>query len=287
MTLLPATVLLCALTAVLDSRAAEVQPVLVGRTAGYVVGDILTQKIPLKHNGKQWSATELPPIGRVGLSLWRRSATVQSDGDDRQWLVMQYQVINAPQSLSVWQLPAVTVSSSDASGESLQVPPQSFTVSRFTPAEPVVRDGLGAMQPDRLPDPAPLVPLERRTWLALSALVATLLLWFAAVQWQRHRTRSRRPFSHAMRDLKTLPDNSPEAWRRLQHALNDAAGQVIRPGNLDALFMRLPYLKQERSELEAFCQNATTLFFGGVRPDGALSTHRLARRLKQLEERHA
>jgi mxaA protein len=125
----------------------------------------------------------------------------------------------------------------------------------------------------------------QRMWLAAGALAATLLSWATALVLRRRWLRGRLPFARALRDLARLPDDAPQAWRRLQHALNDAAGQVVRIGNVDQLLARAPYLAAERAAIEKFCREASALFFSGAAPAGGVRA--LARRLGRLERRHA
>ena len=254
------------------------------RSFGYTVGDIVVQRVPLVRDGKDFEPESLPPPGRVGRSFWRRDARVAKDAEGRSWLLVEYQIINAPPALEVWFLPPLQIKGAGAAGM-LDVAPWRFSIGPLTPPEAFNAQGLGAMRGDLLPAPAALAPLARRTWLAAGALAVTLLSWVAALVLRRRWLRGRLPFARALRDLARLPDDAPQAWRRLQHALNDAAGQVVRTGNIDQLLARAPYLAAERAAIENFCREASALFFSGAAPAGGVRA--LARRLGRLERRYA
>ncbi|MFS0757976.1 calcium incorporation protein MxaA [Noviherbaspirillum sp. 1P10PC] len=255
------------------------------RTFGYTLGDIIVQQVPLVRDGKDFELESLPPPGRVGRSFWRRAARTAQDPEGRRWLLVEYQIINAPPALEVWFLPPLQLKGVGAGV--LDVEPWRFSIAPLTPPEAFDAPGLGAMRDDLLPAPVPLAPLVRRTWLAAAALGMTLLLWGTALYWRRRSLRDRLPFARALRDLAHMPDDAPQAWRRLQHALNDAAGQVVRSGNVDRLLASAPYLARERDAIEQFCREASALFFSGAAPAPAGSVRALARRLGRLERQYA
>lgn len=253
------------------------------RSFGYTIGDIVIQQVPLVRDGKAFEPESLPPPGRIGRSFWRRDARVAKDEEGRSWLLVEYQIINAPPALEVWFLPPLQIKGAGASV--LDVAPWRFSIGPLTPPEAFNALGLGAMREDLLPAPAPQAPLAQRIWLAAGALAVTLLSWAAALLLRRRWLRGRLPFARALRDLVRLPDDAPQAWRCLQHALNDAAGQVVRAGNVDQLLARAPYLASERAAIEQFCREASALFFNGAAPAGGVRA--LARRLGRLERRYA
>lgn len=255
------------------------------RTFGYTVGDIIVQRVPLTREGREFQPESLPPPGRVGRSFWRRGARIARDEANRSWLLVEYQIINAPPALEVWFLPPLQIKGAGAA--LIDVEPWRFSIGPLTPPEAFAAQGLGAMRADALPEPVPLAPLGQRLKLLAAALGLTLLLWAAALQLRQRAMRGRLPFASALRDLAGMPADAPQAWRRLQHALNDAAGQVVRAGNVDQLIASAPYLAGERAAIEAFCRDASTLFFSGAAPAGAGGVQALARRLGRLERRHA
>lgn len=254
------------------------------RTFGYTIGDILVQQVLLVRDGKDFKPESLPPPGRVGRSFWRRDARVAKDAEGRSWLLVEYQIINAPPALEMWFLPPLQLKGAGAAGM-LDVAPWRFSIGPLTPPEAFNAQGLGAMRDDLLPQAKPLAPLAQRMWLASGALAVTLLSWVTALLLRRRWLRGRLPFARALRDLARLPDDAPQAWRRLQHAFNEAAGQVVRTDNVDQLLARVPYLAPERSAIEKFCRETSALFFSGAAPAGDVRA--LARRLGRLERRYA
>lgn len=252
---------------------------------GYTLGDLIIQKVPLVRDGQNFELQSLPPPGRVGRSFWRRAARTAQDAEGRRWLLVEYQIINAPPALEVWFLPPLQLKGIGAGV--LDVEPWRFSIAPLTPPEAFNAPGLGAMRDDLLPAAVSVAPLVRRTWLAAGALGMTLLLWGTALYLRRRSLRDRLPFARALRDLAHMPDDVPQAWRRLQHALNDAAGQVVRSGNVDQLLASAPYLAAERAAIEQFCREASAMFFSGTAPAPTGSVRALARRLGRLERRYA
>ena len=76
------------------------------RPFGYVVGDVMTQRVLLEIDGHELAPAELPKAERVNVWLERRPARIESLPDGHRWLALDYQVINAPQSLTTVNLPA-------------------------------------------------------------------------------------------------------------------------------------------------------------------------------------
>lgn len=256
------------------------------RPYGYVIGDMLEQRIALQSGGAAFVPATLPRAEPVGVSLWRRAVERETDAAGIEWLVLRYQVVNTPSALAVWELPALELASADPK-VSLSVPVWAFSVSPFTRAQAFGKGELTALRVDRNAPVVPLAPLDRRLKIAGAALCFALLLWAAYGWWHYQRSGRHLPFARAVRDLRNLPENSPMAWRRVQHALNDAAGHVVRADTLDALLARAPWLAQERAMLERFCRDSRALFFGRGLPVDATPAHVMAARLRKIERRHA
>lgn len=290
LTRLPGFVALLALAMLLAVVSGLPSPVPASRSGiedrpfGYVIGDIVEQRVRLQAAGKRFVSAELPRAGRVGISLWRRDVHEEVDASGQPWLVLRYQIINAPPALTIWELPALQLKSADPA-ITLWVPASPFSVAPFTPRQPFDRGNLPTLRADRGPEQIALGPLERRMKFAAGALVGCLLLWGGYAVWQRLIHDRDLPFSRAVRDMRRLPDQSPQAWRRLQHALNEAAGHVVRANTLDKLIEQAPNLAQERAALERFCQESSALFFGRGLPADAASAHALGVRLRRIERR--
>ena len=259
------------------------------RSYGIVIGDGLQQRIALGTPASPFMLTGLPPTGRIGNSLWRRSAVIGIDAAGQHWLQLDYQIINTPQTLSVWTLPALTLA---AGTGTLAVAGMPFSIAPFTPAQPFDAAALPALQPDDVPAAVALAPIELRIRLAAIALLATLVAWGSVIGWRYVRRGRHLPFARAVRDLHALSLQTDTtdplaAQRRLHHALNDAAGEVVRPATLVRLLTSSPYLLSEKAALAAFLATSQTVFFGTRPAPDAATVIALARRLRRLEQRHA
>ena len=260
------------------------------RAYGYSVGDLLQQRIALGTSSAPFVLAELPRIGRIGSSLWRRRSEEQIDRRGQHWLAIEYQLINTPQSLSVWYLPVLKLRAKDGSAV-LTVDRSPFSIGPFTPPQPYEIAALPGLQPDQPPALLSVAPLERRIRLATRALILVLLAWASLIGWRHLRRGRHLPFARAMHDLQgslRKMDTDPlAARRRLLHALNDTAGEVVRPSSVDKLITRAPYLATEREALERFVRESHAVFFGGRPEQDVDGIGFLAQRLRRLERRHA
>src|SRR5262245_59880896 len=100
---------LIALAALHCANAAAAVTVQQPRPFGYVLGDTLSQRILLESAGHNFDLAVLPRTERAGLWFARRGARVELAADKRRWLVLDYQLINAPQVLMTVNLPPVTL----------------------------------------------------------------------------------------------------------------------------------------------------------------------------------
>ncbi len=260
------------------------------RAYGYTIGDLLQQRIALGTVAAPFVPAELPRIGRIGTSLWRRRSAEQVDAGGQHWLQIEYQLINTPQSLTVWYLPRLLLKSADGS-RSITVANAAFSVSPFTPPQPFEDAALPALQPDAAPAPVALAPILRRIRAATAALLLVVAGWAAALLWRHMRRGRHLPFARAVREmraLRKLPAADPLALQRcLHHAFNATAGEVVRPASLPHLLRQAPHLAGERSAIDDFLRSSHAAFFGGQAPFEAAPVAALARRLRRLEQRHA
>ena len=213
------------------------------RAFGYTVGDVLQQRIALGTAAVPFALAELPRIGRIGASLWRRRSEEQVDRRGQHWLTIEYQLINTPQSLSVWYLPLLKLRAKNGSAV-LTVDNAPFSIGPTTPPQPYDIAALPALQPDQPPAPVSLAQAERRIRLALRTLIGVLLIWAGLVGWRYLRRGRHLPFARAVQDLQarsTIAGADPlAARRRLLHAFNDTAREVVRPATLDRVLARAP-----------------------------------------------
>lgn len=242
----------------------EVDPL---RPFGYVIGDIVTQRVVLEYDGKPLELGALPPLERTGNWFERRDARIERDAAGRRWLVLDYQIINVPEELRAIELPALDIETA-VSGRRLQTTPMPLTVAPLTPNVVLARAGLEEMRPD---DPAPHIdtaPYERGLHAALYAGALLVALWAALALLRQFNARRRLPFSRAQRDIARLDAGSIEVWRRLHRALDDTAGQVVRDHNLPLLLARAPWLAPLEADLRRFFEASQTRFFADRAVDG-------------------
>ncbi|WP_174447295.1 calcium incorporation protein MxaA [Paraburkholderia kururiensis] len=255
------------------------------RAFGHTIGDVLTQRVLLEANGHPVSAAAMPSAGRVGVWFERRAARVETDADGRRWLVLDYQLTNAPLAPTQVALPALELNT--AAGDVLRVPEWrigigplvadevSTTVSADASGASPIADplaGLSGIQPDRLAAPVALAPIRRRLGVALAALVVTLAAWGAWAWWRNAREAARLPFARAWRQMRRLDARaaqSESAWRVLHRALNETGGHVVHAGSLAAVIGRETWLQPLRPQLEQFYRQSDEHFFAVARRSDA------------------
>jgi mxaA protein len=255
------------------------------RAFGHTIGDVLTQRVLLQLDGHDFRPAKLPEPARIGVWFERHPARVETAADGPQWLVLQYQLLNAPRELATVNLPALKLAGPAGSPE-LQVPAWTISVAPLTPRRAFGEVGLPELQPDR---PAPRVetgPLQRRLRFSVGALVLALTAWGAWLAWRNWRASSAQPFARALRQLRRLAPNDPRAWRALHEAFDHTAGRVLQGATLPMLFEQSPQLKPLRARIEQFYAQSAALFFGPGLPAGALSPQQLCGELRRIERRH-
>jgi mxaA protein len=260
------------------------------RSFGYVLGDVMTQRVLLRVGSRPFEPPALPPLERTGAWLTRRAAAIETDGAGNRWLVLEYQVINAPQSLVAITLPALTLTSRTSGGAVLSVAAWPVSVAPLTPRSAFAQGALQPLQPDRQPSLLPTAPLQRTLSVSLAALAFVAFAWLGWWLWRNHRDACQMPFARAWHVLKRFDpaqvDHDSDAWRQVHRALNDAAGQALHPGTLDALFVRAPYLEPMRAQLERFYAHSGERFYALAPAHEPYRLLELCRDLRRLERRH-
>jgi mxaA protein len=259
------------------------------RAFGYVLGDVLTQRVLLTGAAGDVPQGALPSAGRIGVWLERRPSRIETGTDGHRWLVLSYQVTNSPPSLTAIELPALTLNLQ--AGAPLHVAAWPVTIGPLTPDSITGNGDLQAMRPDRPPPHLPLDRIERRFAGSLGALAVALLAWAAWWLLRNRREAARLPFARAWRDLSPGSTNmnaetdDPAAWRRLHRALDETAGRVVQHDTLAPLFARAPWLEPLRASLEQFYQQSAARFFGTGVPTASYPLRQLARELYLAERR--
>ena len=234
------------------------------RATGYFVGDMVTQRVLLESGARAVSPASLPTPGRVSAWFERRTASIQTDSALRRWLVVEYQILNAPPKLVTVKLPAwsVSIKDVDQSPATLTIPAASINIAPLSPPGSPTQVGAADLRPDRLPPVIPSKPLWRSIELSAGALCVTLLAWLGWVIWRNRRALATQPFAGALREMRTLDEREPRAWQALHRAFDRTAGHVIQHSTLPVLFERAPQLLAARTEIEQFFAQSSLLFFG-------------------------
>jgi mxaA protein len=254
------------------------------RGFGHVLGDLVTQRVLLEHQGRALEPAALPPADRVGLWLERRAARRETDADGRRWLAIDYQVINAPRAITTVPLPALALATRE--GVTLNLPAGSLSLGPLTAEAPP--GGAPLLQPDRPVAPLATLPLQRRLAQSLAALAAVLVAWAAWWGWRQWREARRLPFARAWRTLRRADGSQaqdPAAWRALHHALNETAGRVVHAATLPRLLEEAPQLQPLAERLRDFFRASGARFFG-AEAAAAFPLRELGRALRDAERRH-
>ncbi len=256
------------------------------RPFGYIVGDVLAQRVLLQVGGRRVEPVSLPSPGRSSAWFTRRRVSIAPDSQGRRWLVITYQIVNAPRSVASVSLPAWELALQNGA-PTLHVPAWRITVSPLTPAPPGGSASTGDLRPDRGPPSAPVGTIRRHLQLSSGALGATVIAWVGWIAWRNRRAATREPFARALRVIGGLEDSSPPAWQALHRAFDATAGRVVQPATLPALFAHAPQLLPLRADIERFYAQSAEMFFGGGSPKGdRLSPRELCTRLRRLERRY-
>jgi mxaA protein len=255
------------------------------RAFGYVLGDVITQRVLLEAARAPFEVAKVPGSQRVGIWLERRAARVETTVDDKRWLVVEYQLINAPRILTIVTVPPLLLESSDKTR--LLVPEWSISVGPLTPQSSAFDTaGMGELRPDR---PAALIdtaPIRRQVWFWLVALAATVAVWIGWTMWRNRQAALNLPFARAWSELRRLDSASPQAWQTLHRAFDRTAGQVMHAETLPLLFDEAPHLQPLRARIEEFFAASSERFFGDAQQSATVSVHALCDELQRLERRY-
>jgi mxaA protein len=256
------------------------------RPFGHVVGDVIEQRVLLQANGHGVEPASLPRSERIGVWLERRVPSIVSEAQGRRWLVVDYQLINAPQGLTTVNIPAWELGTK--SGVSLQVPRWPVSVGPLTARTVIAQGGLQALRADRPAPMLPTPPIVRQIEIWSGAFVLTLLLWVGWLAWRNWRDAVNQPFARAAREMRGVADDAPESWQALHRAFDRTAGRVVQSSTLASLFERARYLEPLRPRIEEFFGCSADYFFGAGAVGGpkSLAVHALCDDLRRFERRY-
>ena len=270
--------------------AAELAPhpaeVVQPRAFGLQLGDMLEQRIRLEADGVPFASDRLPPLERIGNWFARRSATRTRDIDGDEWLVVRYQLINAPPRLQIVTLPGLTLEASDG-GPALKVAAWPVSVAPIGRPNPFTEPGLGALRPDRPPATPSLAAIAERLRHSLLALAVVLAGWLGWWIWRARQERSSLPFARAWRSMRAFDDGDPRSWRALHRAFDASAGRVVDAASAAELFVRRPEFLPLAEDIRRFFRASGQRFFAGASSGEGVSPRSLCRALLRIERRHA
>ncbi|WP_234413976.1 calcium incorporation protein MxaA [Ideonella sp. A 288] len=256
------------------------------RSFGHVLGDVLTQRVLLAIGGVPVQPVAWPAAGRLDRWLERRPARVDTDRQGRRWLVVEHQVINAPQALMAIELPALRIATTG--GGVLVVAPWPVSIGPLAPAEVFGRGDLQAMRPDREVPLRDTAALQRDLQRTLSVLAAVLLAWSLWWGWRQWQDAQRLPFAQAWARIRRLEAGDAEAWLAMHHALNLSAGRVVHGATLAQWLADAPHLAPLQDRLEAFYRRSAERFYADDTAARAAEfpLAALSRALRDAERRH-
>jgi len=263
------------------SNATVEQP----RPFGYVVGDLLTQRVLLQLNGRAFEPDVLPRAERISAWLERRPARVEWAADGQRWLTVEYQVINAPQALTLVRVPAWELKAK-SSAEALRIGEWPLSLSPLTPRAAFASGDLRDLIPDRPTPNIATEPIRRKIVFSSSAFVLALVVWLSWLLWRNWRASATQPFANALREIRRVDEGAPEAWQALHRAFDRTAGRVTQIATLPSLFQQAPHFAPMRSRIEQFFQQSSERFFGPGLPQDALSVRALCADLRRIEKAH-
>lgn len=255
------------------------------RAFGYMLGDVITQRVLLTSKTKPFELAKMPASQRVGMWLERRASRVESAADGARWLIVEYQVINAPRILTTITVPPLLLESPQPDTK-LLVPEWSVSVSPLTPPTAFDSAGLGKLRPDRQAALVETATIKRQVWIWLLALAATAAAWIGWTLWRNRLAALNQPFARAWYEMRKLDEASPHAWQTLHRAFDRTAGRVMHTDALPLLFEQAPYLQPLRARIEEFFAASSERFFGAGTQTAGVSVRSLCADLQRVERQH-
>jgi mxaA protein len=205
--------------------------------------------------------------------------------------VLDYQLINAPQTLLTVSLPPITLRSK-AGDDVLTAPAWPISIAPLTPRVAFAKGGLQELRPDH---PAPMLPtgaLREQLQIWSGAFALTIVTWLAWWSVRSLRATANQPFARALRAIRRSGDNNAAAWLALHRAFDTTAGRALQLSTLPALFKQAPYFTPQRAAIEQFYAESSQRFFGtqDSHPtqtwSAAWSLRALCTTLRRIEKQH-
>lgn len=220
------------------------------REHGYHLGDLLTQRVLLRHvplNAVDRKSLPLPGPVKPWLDLTEIALVPVAEGTE---LHLTWQVFATVEAAQMLTLPAWTLKVAGPPAGVVQIPASPFYHS------PVFGTAVNAI-PRKATRPPRLYALQ--DWrgltvaaLGLAGLLAMLALWIEdRLPWLPFRPG---PLCQAQRRLQRGDLSADAAVTLVYRALGQLAGATLHTANLARLQQQAPYLQPWQREIEAFVQ---------------------------------
>jgi len=264
----------------LSAVAADADVKVTLRDTGYMLGDLLDERIEVAlPGGARIDPESLPLPGRVAPWLEVRRTALEPARSGSQALVVTYQIFAETEQATQAPLPELHLRLRGAGdARDIVVPSRSFLLSPALPATLVDKDRELRPSPDPAGVPEGAALAGALASLAVVLVAAGYLLWrydrlpflpYAPGPllraWRSWRRRARRALTR---------DDETALLRDLHGALNQSAGETLYPSTLSRLFDRAPYLAPLRGEIERVFAASWQRFYG--RGDAPAPAHVLA-----------
>jgi len=251
------------------SDAGEIQVNVTLRDSGYLLGDLLEERIEAQlPSSASIEADSLPLPGRVAPWLEvRRTRLEPRQAQGSQVFVVTYQIFAEVDEARRVPLPALKFRVRD--GDRVRIvdmPAQSFLLSPGLPSSLTDEDR------ELRPSPMPRELSQGRLIAAALASLAGAIACAIYLLWRYDRLpflpHAPGPLARTWRRWRrrkgALSDAEQTALLRDMHAaLNGSAGETLYPSTLQRLFERAPYLLPLRAQIEALFDASWTRFYGG------------------------
>lgn len=255
------------------------------KSFGYTLGDVLDQKIALSIEDTVHTLQFLPIEQRVGRWLTRSSVATS---EDKKWLIIRYQLINAPPDVRIVSLPALTLIADNE--VTIDVPAWFFSIAPLLPATTDVSSQLPVIQADELAYIPASDPIRRTIRILTVVLAAWLTLWLAWWLWRNWREARTLPFAHAYYSIRKLAHSnnakSNDGWLAIHEAFNQSAGRSIVSSTTHELSRSRTWLKPFESEIQNFYSLSSTRFFAPESQHEPFDLNDFSKRLYLAEKRH-
>lgn len=253
--------------------AVESLTVTTPRQFGYVIGDLIEQRVSLVlRPGFELDPASIPAPGRSTRWLSLNEAVLDGktrDGNSHHSIVLRYQVVNAAPTVVGAGTPPASLRIIGPEGDlPVVVPAWGFTIGPIVEPEERPPGTRPDIRPALAPGPIPTTARTIRVG-ALGLLAAGLL---ALVVWRHLRGRlgwfASGPFEHACRRLergvrdRPAPGAYADALVVVHAAFNSTAGRAVFAHELAHFFTEHPRFEPLREPIEALFAESSALFYG-------------------------